>query len=132
MRMADPQFYSHLFPFADPTCLVHAQDLTDAEVVSMHHEDAVLEVIESDNEELPTTESFDPSQLSQQPTQLSSLGQCSESTDPLPAPCLLQSGSMKQHAPLQVPITTLSPVPSRPLRARTNRPGSIPLCGTST
>eukprot|EP00961_Rhodomonas_salina_P086421 1161729-Rhodomonas_salina.1 len=55
MHMADPQFYSHLFPFADPTCLVHTQDLTDAEVVSMHHEDAALEVIESNDEELPTT-----------------------------------------------------------------------------
>eukprot|EP00961_Rhodomonas_salina_P162472 2188453-Rhodomonas_salina.1 len=102
MCMADPQFYSHLFPFADPTCLVHAQDLTDAEVVSMHHEDAAL--IESDDEELPTTASFDPSQLSQQPTQLT-----------------------KQPAPQQVPVTTLSPVPLRPLRERTNGPGSIPL-----
>eukprot|EP00961_Rhodomonas_salina_P143386 1929525-Rhodomonas_salina.2 len=127
MRMADQQFYSHLFPFADPTCLVHAQDLTDAEVVSMHHEDAALEVIKSNDEELPTTASLDPSQLSQQPTQQSSLCQRSESTDPLPAPSLLQSGSTKQPAPLLVPVTTLSPVPSRPRRERTNRPGSIPL-----
>eukprot|EP00961_Rhodomonas_salina_P051843 695759-Rhodomonas_salina.1 len=65
MRMADPLFHSHLFPFSDPlypSCLVHEQDLTDADVVLMHNEDAAREVVESDDEELPATASSGPSQ----------------------------------------------------------------------
>eukprot|EP00961_Rhodomonas_salina_P247751 3347221-Rhodomonas_salina.1 len=89
MRMADPQFHSLLFPFSDPSCLVHEQDLTDADVVLMHNEDAAREVVESDDEELPATASSDPSQLSQQPTQQLSLGQRSELTDPPPTHRLL-------------------------------------------
>ena len=127
--MADQQFYSHLFPFSDPSCLVHAQDLTDAEVVTMHQEDAALEVVESDNEEPPPTDFPSSSQLSQQPTQPSSLGQRSDLTDPAPLPRLLRSGSRKPplSAPPTPPVTMPSPVPSRPRREQRHGPGAVPI-----
>ena len=50
LRMADPQFFSHLFPFSDPTCIVNTRDLDDAEVVRMHSEDAAHEVEDSDDD----------------------------------------------------------------------------------
>eukprot|EP00961_Rhodomonas_salina_P261301 3531297-Rhodomonas_salina.1 len=36
IRMCDPSFRQHLFPFAGPSCLVNKQFLTDAHVIDMH------------------------------------------------------------------------------------------------
>ena len=71
MRMADPQFHSHLFPFLDPQCLVNAKDLPDATVVDMHATDAALEVVESDDDGRQSTPPTPPSATpqSQQSTQ---------------------------------------------------------------
>eukprot|EP00961_Rhodomonas_salina_P111089 1494843-Rhodomonas_salina.1 len=127
--MADPQFYSHLSPFHDPSCLVNTQTLTDAEVVLMHEEDGALEVAESDDEELPVTTFPDPSQLSQQPTQQLPLGQHSQSLDQPTTPCLLHSAVRKQPLPASTPPpgAGVSPVPSRPTRGLAHGPGAASL-----
>eukprot|EP00961_Rhodomonas_salina_P047825 642367-Rhodomonas_salina.3 len=110
MRMVDQQFYSHLVPFHNQSCLVNSQHLSDREVVSMHHEDAAMEVVtvESNDEEVPPTALSDPSQLSQLATQ--------------PAPSALNpSGQPPASAPV------LSPVPSLPSCDKAHGPGAVPL-----
>eukprot|EP00961_Rhodomonas_salina_P191773 2587836-Rhodomonas_salina.2 len=47
--------------------------------------------------------------------------------EPSPTPCLLRSGRTKPPAPSTAPVTTLSPVQSRPQRDRTHWPGAVPL-----
>eukprot|EP00961_Rhodomonas_salina_P155993 2100518-Rhodomonas_salina.1 len=94
--MADPKFYSHLFPFDDPSVLVNGKHLTDSQVVQMHEEDAAKEVIKSDDD----SPALEPSQLSQLPTQ------------PARAPPFPPEDSTRQLRPRTHACTT--PGPSQP------------------
>eukprot|EP00961_Rhodomonas_salina_P124204 1674081-Rhodomonas_salina.1 len=127
MRMADQHFYSHLFSFHDPSCLVNAQHLSDREVVSMHHEDAAMEVVESDDEEVPPTAPSDPSQLSQRATQPALRSPSQALVDQQSLPHLLLSCARNLPGPTPPSAPALSPVPSLPCSDKAHGPGAVPL-----
>ena len=112
MRMADPQFHSHLFPFLDPQCLVNSHDLPDAAVLEMHAADSNLEVVESDDDGNPPDPTIpQPSdvgtQLSERPTQ----PHCSD-----PAPESFPERTLRpRHPPHSRTIPSTQPASHHPL-----------------
>eukprot|EP00961_Rhodomonas_salina_P291521 3932070-Rhodomonas_salina.1 len=83
-----------------------------------------MEVVENEDEEVPPTALFDPSQLSQQATQPAPRPPSPVLADQPSLPHLLQSGA--RNAPVQPPPLAPDPlpVPSRPRRDKAHGPGA--------